>query len=722
MKRLALILPAVGLVFFSTRAVSGSVPTHTLLWNDFQTMAMVDSIAVLGGSEGVMSARFDQVTRQFQPVGYACIPGPIVKLKRFDSIIVAQSAAGALSFFRTSSLPQLVGLGTSTPKVDYLDFAVIDRSLYLARGFDGLTQYRMTDYSTSAPIDSSLDAIHPISLEVGSDRLFAVDDLSGVFVYRGTSDSLGAPASYLALSSPARAMTLRNDTAYIGDSSPSILKAVLHHDSLKIVDTLPVWFSLSRLQIIDTFLVGTAGDGQGFDVISLSGRHNVIWRDSGSIPSGAISFDNGGAALLAVPDRNAGLHLYNLDKIETDLLQPRPAYPFAGTITGLTTFNGAFIVARRNQPLLSYRVDAQGAPLNPESVLPGVDGADAVVSATDRLLAFYPDQHMLAVIKEIGGRYELDKSLTDLPNMIDRVCISDNRLDTLRALFLLGDRFIDLYSVSDRWQITLRVRMFLPEQPRDIALFDRLIVVGSATRLFVYGISPDFWINHLSTVELTASPGDPNQLIQLVPPPDWTWYPLLVVCSRSVRAYGLYNPSNPIMSDSLFTPYGLSAAARVGDILYVTSEDRGLLKLQTSFPTSIGILDSISVTGHLIAAAGDIVAVASDHAGYLFDWRTPLSIDTDRVNLLPELTVLHQNYPNPFNPTTTIAYDLSSPDRVRLVVYNLLGQTVGELIDARQTPGHHVIDFDASRLSSGVYVYRLTAGSQSQTRKMVLVK
>jgi hypothetical protein len=685
-------------------------------------MTMVDSIAVLGGSEGVMSARFDRATRQFQPLAYARIPGPIVKLKRFDSIIVAQSAAGSLSFFRTSSLPQLVVLGTSTPEVDYLDFAVMDGSLYLARGFDGLTQYRITDYSTLAPIDFSLDAVHAISLEAGSNRLFVVDDLSGVFVYRATPDSLGAPASFLALSSPAKAMTIRNDTAYMGDSSPAILKAVLHHDSLRIIDTVPVWFCPSRLQIVDTFLVGTAGAGEGFDVISLAGRHNIIWRDSGSITSGAIPFHYGGATLLAVPDRNAGLYLYDLDRIETDLLQPRPAYPFAGTIRGLATYNGAFIVARSNQPLLSYRVNAQGVPLKPEPILPGVYGAEAVVSATDRLLAFYPDQHMLAVIKEVGGRYELDKSLTDLPDVISGVRISDSRLDTLRALFLLGDRFVDLYSVSDQWQTTPQRRMFLPEQPRDIALFDGLIVVGGATRLFVYVISPDFWINYLSTVELTASPDDLNQLVQLVPPPDATSYPLLVVGSRSVRAYDLSSPTQPIMRDSLSAPYGLSAAVRVGDNLYVTSEDRGLLKLQASHLNSMIVLDSISVTGHLIAADGDIVAVAGDHAGYLIDWRTPLAIDDDRADLLPELTVLHQNYPNPFNPTTTIAYYLSSPDRVRVEVFNLLGQTVGELIDAPQTPGHYVIEFDASRLSSGVYFYRLTAGSQSQTRKMVLVK
>jgi len=83
---------------------------------------------------------------------------------------------------------------------------------------------------------------------------------------------------------------------------------------------------------------------------------------------------------------------------------------------------------------------------------------------------------------------------------------------------------------------------------------------------------------------------------------------------------------------------------------------------------------------------------------------------------------LEQNYPNPFNPTTTISYELPVSGKVRLVVYNVLGQKVRTLIDEKQGAGKYKMTLDASELSSGVYFYRLSAGKSDLTRKMILIK
>jgi len=83
---------------------------------------------------------------------------------------------------------------------------------------------------------------------------------------------------------------------------------------------------------------------------------------------------------------------------------------------------------------------------------------------------------------------------------------------------------------------------------------------------------------------------------------------------------------------------------------------------------------------------------------------------------------LSQNYPNPFNPSTIISYKLSAVSEVRLVIYDVLGRKVETLVDARQNPGSHSAIFDARGLPSGIYFYRLRAGSQTQTRKMVVIK
>lgn len=89
---------------------------------------------------------------------------------------------------------------------------------------------------------------------------------------------------------------------------------------------------------------------------------------------------------------------------------------------------------------------------------------------------------------------------------------------------------------------------------------------------------------------------------------------------------------------------------------------------------------------------------------------------------VPAAALLDQNYPNPFNPTTTVRYQLQVPSAVKLVVYDLLGREVGMLVNETQAPGTHEVTFDAAGLSSGAYVYRLTAPGLVRMRTMLLLK
>jgi hypothetical protein len=100
-----------------------------------------------------------------------------------------------------------------------------------------------------------------------------------------------------------------------------------------------------------------------------------------------------------------------------------------------------------------------------------------------------------------------------------------------------------------------------------------------------------------------------------------------------------------------------------------------------------------------------------------------LPVSSEQFTDVPTQITLEQNYPNPFNPSTVIRYQLDSNQLVRLEVFDVTGRKVAVLVDGvRKSAGSHRVSFDGSGLSSGVYFYRLEAGGQTITHKMLLVK
>jgi hypothetical protein len=112
----------------------------------------------------------------------------------------------------------------------------------------------------------------------------------------------------------------------------------------------------------------------------------------------------------------------------------------------------------------------------------------------------------------------------------------------------------------------------------------------------------------------------------------------------------------------------------------------------------------------------------------VFEFRATLtSVRHNDSSPLPGVLTLFPNYPNPFNPATTIRYYLPKAEHVKIAVYNLLGQEIITLLEHRQTPGLHTLQWDgrdkqAHAVGSGVYFYRIEAASHSLVRKMVLMR
>ena len=92
------------------------------------------------------------------------------------------------------------------------------------------------------------------------------------------------------------------------------------------------------------------------------------------------------------------------------------------------------------------------------------------------------------------------------------------------------------------------------------------------------------------------------------------------------------------------------------------------------------------------------------------------------LNDVPDKYTLFENYPNPFNPSTTIKFAIPEESFVKLEVYNTLGEKVNTLVAETLTAGIYSEDWNAADLSSGIYIYRLQAGSFVETKKMILLR
>ncbi len=112
-----------------------------------------------------------------------------------------------------------------------------------------------------------------------------------------------------------------------------------------------------------------------------------------------------------------------------------------------------------------------------------------------------------------------------------------------------------------------------------------------------------------------------------------------------------------------------------------------------------------------------VVALASFSMSAVTSVQQPV-----QANAVPKTFSLSQNYPNPFNPSTMISFSVPQGAKVSLKVYNILGQEVATLVDDYKQAGEYLVQFNAGRLASGVYFYRLQANDFAQTRKLLLLK
>ena len=224
---------------------------------------------------------------------------------------------------------------------------------------------------------------------------------------------------------------------------------------------------------------------------------------------------------------------------------------------------------------------------------------------------------------------------------------------------------------------------------------------------------------------------------------------------RQLPALKLFTTAGPLKLDSLgkrkiasaylVTPYVRNSGKTLpvgGAIVNLRSNDPWVKSIAQSSPTLPVLSPGVALpTDGPFSVSYD----ATTFPGY-FNFNVDISVNgmiywTEFTKLVitgvgknkntpPTIFSLEQNYPNPFNPSTTIRYSLPSSSRVKLYVYNILGQVVSDLVNEEQSAGWKEVEWNASGVSSGIYFYKLTAlqkdggqaGSFVEVKKMLLVK
>jgi len=167
---------------------------------------------------------------------------------------------------------------------------------------------------------------------------------------------------------------------------------------------------------------------------------------------------------------------------------------------------------------------------------------------------------------------------------------------------------------------------------------------------------------------------------------------------------------------------------------YSVNDGSGPVVVQHSGENKYSNVPADTLLGKTILRVGNKIGALTGIVYYSFNqYKFVPRTDSDFVNVtltgvamsqqsLPQRYTVSQNFPNPFNPSTTIQFALPRSGHVTLKVYNLLGQEVSTLVDDVREAGNYTVRFDASRLASGVYFYRLQSGSFSVVKKMALLK
>jgi hypothetical protein len=709
MKRIALII---GLLLSAAtcRANLDSGPDKTILLSSFDDVMMVDSFAVAVATKGIAVFQYNSDSSLFEFKDQLFIPFTSATMKRFGDTLVVNTDNHKLYFVDISTLPSPTILGSVDIPQDFGDFALRGEDLYVSEWFDGVWRYRLNGLSSAAFADSSMKGILVSQLDISDDTLYVLDEYNGVLRYDLSGPGFGRFIDYLYVPFRVSSFEKYDSLFCLLLNSGGVYFGNFDEHGGAIVDSIPDIPTPLRAYQTDSLLV-VLTQRQMFE-IKRSDFTNITTVD---IPYNKIDgdlFASDSTQYLVLPGLEGGLSLFSL----CDMEPPVQGLFRWGLIADMFIYDHRLFTSGTANPVDVWQIGDSARITHDYAVLPYITSTNHMTHNGDSLVVEYPEYNKVGVILNSlnPDSLSLENAFSIGADPVRSLQLTRTRLHNFETLIVDRPEYLDVFILADSGYVTYINQWNFIDRVVSSTVVDTFLYVALAKRtILVYAIRKDFTLKYLTDFGLSGTA--------------LSMYPhnneLYVFGTDRMAVLDISDPP-AIHSDTvIYVPFGVVNAQEYGGNLYGVSPDGiSVFDLNGTYPT---LVQHGGVGGNLIAAGEGILAVSGGNGIYIYDISGDTSVTPASPGdggSLPGPFTLAQNYPNPFNPTTIIQFSLSRKEDVKLEIYNILGQIVATPVNSNLSAGPHRISFDGSQLASGVYFYRLTAGTDTDTKKMMLVK
>jgi hypothetical protein len=585
--------------------------------------------------------------------------------------------------------------------------------LYVSAWFAGILRFEIDEHNEIRFADSSMKPVLVTQLEVSGDTLYGLDEYNGVIRYDIAGTGFGRFIDYLFVPRRAARFGQDDDEFIIAAINDGILFGRFGQAGSGIVETAGGGLAVVKILMTDSRFVFI-----GDRVVELMDRSDHAQRTTFAIDddrSDGDLFYLDDVPYLVLPGRTGGLVMYSLDQPG----QSRVAYYRSGPVRGLSLYAGRLYTGGRANPVDVFSLDRwRRTPRLDFTVYPALQDVAALDHNGDSLIVLYRDLNRIAFITSSSDpdEYYLESSISvGLDDAVDMeylpVWLNDGA-----AVMVCGSYSVSIYPIDDSTGIEHAATWRFIGKVLDVATADSLLYVSTGKNAIgIYRVNDDLSLAWLAQIDL-AIPAFELQAqrgqLTYFTYDDMTY----VDCS---------DPIFPVVEATVPLTLPVTDGVLYDDRLYTVGAAGVAVYDLDSWPPSV--IAHGGRAGKFLATDGRVVATSNGESIHLYYLHQDRILQVQSEPLTPDRFALSQNYPNPFNPITFIDYSLPQAAQVRVEVFNVLGQSVRTLLDSERRAGLHTVAWDGTNdhgapVASGVYIYRVSAGDQHASKKMVLLR